>query len=129
MRKPTPIAKVSADASRVPTTTAKVIHPKADPREPEVHAPEVPAMNIQTANALVTGAPIREEQLRVAMDHFKALESLLSISGPRFSNARSEAANQHNAAVRRLRETRDQAVLRARRYQEAKDGLIEIGNI
>ena len=88
--------------------------------------PAASSMNVQTANALVTGAPLEEAQLRIAMAHFVALEKLLSLSGPRFSNARSEAANMHNVAVRRIKETLVEKRLREQRHADAMAGLIEI---
>ena len=88
--------------------------------------PAAPAMNVQTANALVTGAPVTEDMLRLAMAHFAGMEKLLSISGPRFSNARAEAVNMHNIAVRRIKETMQDKALRERRHAEAMAGLTEL---
>jgi len=75
---------------------------------------------------LVTGAPLEESQLRLAMAHFTALEKLLSLSGPRFSNARSEAANMHNVAVRRIKENLMEKRQREQRHADAMAGLVEI---
>ena len=87
------------------------------------------AMTIQTANALVTHAPISEEQLRAGMAHFKALAALTAVSGPRFANANRDAINLHDVCVRRLRETIAEAEVRERRHREAMDGLVELGGV
>jgi hypothetical protein len=86
-------------------------------------------MTIQTANALVTHAPISEEQLRAAMAHFKALAALTSVSGPRFANANRDAVAMHDVCVRRLRETWAEAEVRERRHRETLDGLTELGDV
>ena len=86
----------------------------------------LPAMSVQTANALVTGAPCAEEQLRAAMRHYATVENLLSISGPRFANARNEAARWHNTAVQRLRENMIEQRLREQRHAEQMAGLVEL---
>ena len=99
---------------------------KATSADAKAKAPVAPTMNVQTANALITGAPVTEEMLRLAMKHFAALETLLSISGPRFGNARSEAANMHNKAVARLRENEIERRLREARHRDAMSGLVEI---
>ena len=83
-------------------------------------------MLIQTANALTTGAPVSEEQLRLAAAHYQTLAELALKSGPRFSNAARDAVNLQNVCVRRLRETRDEARQRAIRHAELTDGLVEM---
>jgi len=89
--------------------------------------PKSLVMSVQIANALVTGAPLGEDALRLAMAHYSELERVLSVSGPRFSNARADAVNLHNMAVRRLRETSLDKIARERRHAEALDGLVELG--
>ena len=84
------------------------------------------AMVIQTANALITGAPISEEQLRAAMPHYAALVRLLSISGPSFSVSMRQAVEMHNKAVRRLKENLEEKRARERQHREAMDGLVEL---
>lgn len=97
---------------------------------PEVAAaPMPPSMSIQTANALVTHAPISEEQLRAAMVHFKALAALTAVSGPRFANANRDAVALHNTCVARLRESREAALRRDMRHREVMEGLTEIGDV
>lgn len=80
----------------------------------------------QTSNALITGAPCNDEQLHAARRHFLAVETLLSISGPRFANARRDAAGLHNTAVRRLRESAVDREAREQRHREAAAGLTEL---
>lgn len=86
----------------------------------------VPVMQIQTANALITGAPIAVDQLHAAKAHFETLATLLSRSGPRFANPQRDAANMHNKAVARIRESIVEARLRETRAVEAASGLVEI---
>lgn len=83
-------------------------------------------MNVQTANALVTGAYIDEAQLDEARTHFKALVDLTSISGPRFANAHRDAVNVYNLCIRRMRESREDALVRQRQAQERAAGLTEL---
>lgn len=85
-----------------------------------------PEMVIQTANALTTGAPISEDQLRLAAVHYQALAEMALKSGPRFSNAARDAVNLQNVCVRRLRETLDEKRTRAIRHAEMTDGLVEM---
>ena len=92
-------------------------------------APMPPGMTIQTANALVTHAPISEEQLRAAMAHFKALAALTGVSGPRFANANRDAVNLHNVCVARLRESREAALRRDVRHREVMEGLVDLGDV
>lgn len=88
--------------------------------------PALMPLLITTANALRTGAPIGEEQLRVAMAHFKALSELCARSGPAFANANRDAIGLHNRAVQRMRETMVERQARERRAAEAMDGLTEL---
>lgn len=83
-------------------------------------------MLVQTANALITGAPCDDDQLEAARVHFRTLESLLSISGPRFTNAQQMAAQQHNKAIGRLRENAVQRQQRAERQADVEAGYTEI---
>lgn len=80
----------------------------------------------QTANALITGAPCNDEQLHAARLHFRSIETMLAISGPRFANARRDAAGLHNKAVQRLRESANEREARERRHREAASGLTEL---
>lgn len=84
------------------------------------------AMVVQTANALITGAPISDEQIAAAREHFAGLEAVLSVSGPRFANARAEAANLHNVAVKRAREMAHERRQRALLQADRDAGLVEI---
>lgn len=79
----------------------------------------------ETANALITEAPLSVPELTVLREHFAALAALCSESGPRFANARRDAVDMHNRAVRRLRGIRDEARRRATLAEE--DDLMEIG--
>ena len=85
-----------------------------------------PTMDVQTANALVTGAPIVEAQLWAAREHFRQLAELLTRSGPRFANAHRDAVNSHNPCVRRLKESQEDALVRERRARERAAGLTEL---
>ena len=60
-------------------------------------------MGVDIANALVTNAPLTQAQVECALRHYGALEALLRISGPRFTNHRRDAAEYHNKALDRLR--------------------------
>ena len=81
-------------------------------------------VSAETANALVTEAPLTNDELNLLREHFSGLHGLLTHSGPRFSNARRDAADMHNRAVRRLRGIRDEA--RRRAALEHDDELMEI---
>lgn len=85
-----------------------------------------PVMLVQTANALVTGAPVAADQLHAARQHFKALSEMLLMSGPRFSNPARDAVGLHNKAVQRLRESIEQQRERAVRQRVEDAGLAEI---
>lgn len=77
-----------------------------------------------TCNALVTEAPLTNEELDLLRAHFAGLEQMLVRSGPKFSNARQDAVNMHNRAVKRMRGIRDEVRRRAALQEE--EGLIEI---
>jgi hypothetical protein len=83
-------------------------------------------MLILTANMLLTGGPIEEDQLRAAVAHFRGLAEMCVRSGPRFGGSHREAINLHNLAVRRLRESSEEKKARERREAEARDGLTEL---
>lgn len=83
-------------------------------------------MRVQTANALITGAPVDDEQLEAARLHFRVLEAALSISGPRFTNAQQQAALLHNKTLDRLRENALQRQQRAERQAERESGYLPI---
>lgn len=85
-----------------------------------------PPMAIQTANALVTGSPITDEQLHAARAHFKLLSDMLLVSGPRFANPARDAVGLHNKAIQRLRESMEQQRERAMKQQATDAGLAEI---
>ena len=78
----------------------------------------------ELANALVTEAPLSQAELHALREHFRDLESRCVISGPRFSNARRDAIDMHNRAVRRLRGIRDEIKRRAAMAED--DDLLEI---
>lgn len=86
----------------------------------------VPGMTVQMANALITKAPLSDASLHIARKHFRQLEAMLRISGPRMANARGLSADLHNAAVQRLKESaaaqRRNEVLQAERDAD----LVEI---
>lgn len=82
-------------------------------------------ISAETANALVTEAPLTTDELMLYREHYAALVVLLACSGPRFSSARRDAADMHNRAVRRLRGIRDEA--RRRATMQDEDQLLEIG--
>jgi hypothetical protein len=94
----------------------------SDPSNPG----NLPAMVVQTANALITHAPISEEQLRAALPHYRALADLLRISGPSFSQSLHLAVQFHNKALERLRESESARVARERRHREEMDGFTEL---
>lgn len=71
--------------------------------------PATPSMSVHLSNALLTGAPISEAEMRCIIEHAKALHALLIVSGPRFSNAARDAIDLHNRAIRRLRGMREEA--------------------
>lgn len=81
-------------------------------------------VSAETANALVTEAPLTTPELVLLRDHFKALFDLLVMSGPRFTSGRRDAADMHNRAIRRMRGIRDEA--KRREQQRADDDLMEI---
>lgn len=77
--------------------------PRHGPKvKPEPQAPKPFEMSTQIANAIWTDAPLTREQLLGAMDHYAALEALLRVSGPSFSNHRRDAARFHNLALNLL---------------------------
>lgn len=73
--------------------------------EPPVKQP--PVMGVEISNAIVTRAPLTIEQLVCAIDHYAALEAMLRRSGPRFTNARRDAADMHNRTLALLREAEE----------------------
>lgn len=77
-----------------------------------------------TCNALVTEAPLTNAELDLLRLHFADLEQMLVRSGPKFSNARQDAVNMHNRAVRRMRGIRDEIARRAALAED--DSLMEI---
>lgn len=79
----------------------------------------------ELCNALITEAPLTTDELQRLRFHFAALEQMAVISGPRFSNARRDAIDMHNRAVRRLRGIRDEVRRRAALAEE--ESLLEIG--
>lgn len=78
----------------------------------------------ELANALITEAALTVPELQALQSHFRALHEACDISGPRFSNARRDAVDMHNRAVRRLRGIRDEAKRRAALAEEEE--LLEI---
>jgi hypothetical protein len=97
----------------------------SDDSEPPIPTHTGRPISAETANALVTEAPLTNAELDLLRTHFAALFKILEVSGPRFSNARRDAANMHDRAVRRLRGIRDEAKRRAAMQDE--DELLEIG--
>lgn len=82
-------------------------------------------MSNSIANALVVAQPLSLAQLEIAYRHFKILTDLLSMAGPRFSEAKAEAARLGNVALKRLREDRIR-IERERAAHEHDDGLEEL---
>lgn len=78
----------------------------------------------ELCNCLVTEAPLTRAECDHLRKHFAALEHMLVTSGPRFSNARRDAVEMHNRAVRRLRGILDEVRRRAALAEE--DELMEI---
>lgn len=78
----------------------------------------------ETCNALVTNAPLTTEELTGLRAHFLALAGSLTVSGPRFTNARRDAVDMHNRAVRRMRGLKEEAVRRAALAEDME--LLEI---
>lgn len=79
----------------------------------------------ETCNALITSAPLTNEELNNLRVHFAALEAMLVMSGPRFSNARRDAIDMHNRAVRIIKGMREAERQRAALQEEPE--LLEIG--
>ena len=79
----------------------------------------------ETANALITEAPLTTEELTALRDHYRVLYDLLKDSGPRFTQSLRDAVDMHNRAIRRLRGIRDEA--KRRETEKADEDLIEIG--
>jgi hypothetical protein len=92
--------------------------PVAPPR------PMVRPVGADTCNALITEAPLTNEELDLLRVHFAGLERMMVISGPRFSNARRDAVDMHNRAVKRMRGIRDE--VRRRATMQEDDELMEI---
>ncbi len=92
------------------------------PRVPP--APVIRPVGADTCNALITEAPLSNAELELLRIHFAGLEQMLVNSGPRFSNARRDAVDMHNRAVRRMRGIRDEA--RRRAALEDEPELMEI---
>lgn len=86
--------------------------------------PVVRPVGADTCNALITEAPLSNEELDLLRLHFAGLEQMLLKSGPRFSNPRQTAVDFHNRAVRRLRGIRDEAKRRAALAEDEE--LLEI---
>ena len=82
-------------------------------------------MSAMIANALVVGSALSEGQLESAYRHFKTLSDTLAVSGPRFGDAKLEAARLGNVALSRLRADRVK-VAEAKLRDETYDGLEEI---
>lgn len=78
----------------------------------------------ETSNALITEAPLTNGELDMLRLHFAELAELCVVSGPRFSNARRDAVDMHNRAVRRMRGIRDE--VRRRATMEDEDALLDI---
>ena len=81
--------------------------PMSSISEPEAQ----PALVMDTAisNAIVTNAPLSMEQMRCAMDHYEYLEAMLRRSGPRFVNARRDAADMFNKTLVLFRAAEERA--------------------
>jgi hypothetical protein len=92
--------------------------PVAPPR------PMVRPVGADTCNALITEAPLTNEELDLLRIHFAALEQMMVISGPRFSNARRDAVDLHNRAVLRMRGIRDE--IKRREAMQEEEHLLEI---
>jgi hypothetical protein len=107
-------------------TDARPTRAKATPIEqPRVPPrPVVRPVGADTCNALITEAPLTNEELDLLRVHFAALEQMMVISGPRFSNARRDAVDLHNRAVKRMRGIRDE--VRRRAAMETEEELMEI---
>lgn len=82
-----------------------------------------PGISPVICNSLITGAPLSDEQLESLYRHYKQLADSLSISGPRFSEARLVAIELGNAALDRLRKQRAQR--EAEERARAKDDGLE----
>ena len=79
----------------------------------------------ETANALITEAPLTTEELTALRDHYRVLYDLLKDSGPRFTQSLRDAVDMHNRAIRRLRGIRDEA--KRKETEREEDELLEIG--
>lgn len=77
-----------------------------------------------TCNALITEAPLTQDELHALRVHFAALERLCVISGPRFGPARQVAVEFHNRCVRRIKGLKEEAKRRAAMEEEPE--LLEI---
>ena len=93
-----------------------------DPPQQRVAGPR--PVGAETANALITEAPLTTEELELLRDHYAKLTALCETAGPRFSIPRRDAVDMHNRAVRRMRGIRDEAKRRA--ALEEEEQLLEI---
>jgi hypothetical protein len=91
---------------------------------PVAIGPRVRPVGAETANALLTEAPLTTTELDALRTHYAALADMCEVSGPRFSNPRRDAVDMHNRAVRRMKGIRDEARRRATMAEE--DDLLEI---
>jgi len=83
-------------------------------------------MNVQIANALITGAPLDDDTLIAAQEHYRVLADMLFDSGPKFGLARRDAVEFHNKCVRRRRESSEEAARRAAQLAAHEADLVEI---
>ena len=86
---------------------------------------DVVQMSATICNALITDAPLSEDQLDAAFRHYEGLAGTLQFSGARFVEARAEAVRLGNIALGRLRRLRLEAE-RAKKVAEMDDGMREI---
>lgn len=113
--------------NRDPVLVARIHELEAEvaalqPREPVTYTGR--PVGADTCNALITDAPLTQDELHTLRLHFAGLERLCVISGPRFGQARQIAVEFHNRCVRRIRGIKEEAKRRA--ALEEDEELLEI---
>ena len=86
--------------------------------------PTIRPIGAELCNTLITEAPALNKELDALRLHFRDLEAVLRVSGPRFAGARRDAIDMHNRAVRRMKGIRDE--IRRRETLQVDEDLMEI---
>lgn len=113
--------------NREPSLLARIQELEADLASCQPHEAVVYTgrpVGADTCNALITEAPLTQDELHTLRVHFAALERLCVISGPRFGPARAIAVEFHNRCVRRIKGLKEEAKRRAALAED--EDLMEI---